>query len=64
MLHELLVALSGLSGSIFVDKELQGFQVSFEFDYKDECPHWNYVTVGYSLHHQTKIIFDFCLGCC
>lgn len=27
MLHELLVALSGVSGSIFVDKELQGFQV-------------------------------------
>ena len=27
MLHELLVALSGVSGSIFVDKEEHGFQV-------------------------------------
>ncbi|CAB4036489.1 gamma-tubulin complex component 4-like [Paramuricea clavata] len=27
MLHELLVALSGVSGSIFVDKKEQGFQV-------------------------------------
>ncbi|XP_028399021.1 gamma-tubulin complex component 4-like [Dendronephthya gigantea] len=27
MLHELLVALSGISGSIFVDKKEQGFQV-------------------------------------
>ena len=27
MLHELLVALSGVSGSIIVDKKEQGFQV-------------------------------------
>ena len=30
MLHELLVALSGVSGSIFVDRKKQGFQVSLD----------------------------------
>ena len=33
MLHELLVALSGVSGSIIVDKKEQGFQVGRNGEY-------------------------------
>ena len=57
MLHELLVALSGISGSIFVDKKEQGFQVGKRCEFLRFLPEFERTFQGQMMH----VLFHFLL---
>jgi hypothetical protein len=58
MLHELLVALSGVSGSIFVDKKEQGFKVNRRYEFlKNNLQ--NYLCSLESNNFKTDVCYNF-----